>query len=148
MLEHLGQTRPAALRLLLPCDLAQVRVAAEMARKFLAEQGCDPQELLDCELALVEACNNAIKHAKPANWKNPVIVEIIWHAEEVELRVTDSSPGFDWPEAGKLPQQESQSGRGLFLIQSLTDYTNYFRSPSANILVMRKKHPPKNPMFG
>jgi serine/threonine-protein kinase RsbW len=140
MPEHLAQARPPALRLLLPCDLAQVRSAAEMVHNFLAEMGCHPQELMDCELTLVEACNNAIKYAQASARHKPVIIEVLWHKQEIELRVSDSGPGFDWPEPAPVPEPESERGRGIFLIQSLTDYANYFRSASGNILVMRKKH--------
>jgi len=134
-----GVSRPRVLRLSLGCNLTLVRSAAEAARAFLAEHGCAGQDLVDYELALVEACNNAIRHSAASGRHKPVLVEVLCDAREVELRVTDHTPGFEWPEKVSLPDSESESGRGLYLIQTLMDYSNYFRSPAENILVMRKK---------
>jgi len=135
--EHLGQSRPPVLSLAMPCDLAQVRNAVKAVHDFMTSLSCGDDEMMDCELALAEACNNAIKYAEGD--LNPVLVEILCEENQIELRVTDSTPGFDWPKQASLPGPESESGRGLCLIQSLTDYVNYFRSESGNILVMRKK---------
>ena len=51
------------MRLSLACDLAEVRPAILAVRGFLTEQGLGEKDLTKCELALAEACNNAINHA-------------------------------------------------------------------------------------
>ena len=67
MSESPGKTlRGVALRLTLACELTEVRPAILAVRGFLAEQGLALQELTTCELALAEACNNAINYASPA----------------------------------------------------------------------------------
>ena len=137
--EQLGSSRPAALRLKVPCELAQVRSAVQTARAFLAAQGGSETDLLDCELALVEACTNAIKFASAGPSQNILLIELLCDASEIELRVTDSGPGFEWPEHSTLPEPESEGGRGLFLIRSLMSYANYYRSTAGNILIMRKQ---------
>jgi serine/threonine-protein kinase RsbW len=134
-----GVSYPRVLRLALACNLAAVRPAAEAARIFLAEQGCAGQDLVDYELALVEACNNAIRYSTASGRHKPVLVEVLSDAKELELRITDHTPGFEWTEKVLLPDCESESGRGLYLIRTLMDYANYFRSPRENVLVMRKK---------
>jgi serine phosphatase RsbU (regulator of sigma subunit)/anti-sigma regulatory factor (Ser/Thr protein kinase) len=138
MSEIPGASRPAALRFALPCDLKQVRHAAQTVHRFLAEQGCDEQILSACDLALVEACNNAIKYAPETVQPLPVLVEVISNPTLVELRVTDHTRGFDWPKRIELPDPESESGRGLYLIQSLMDSAGYLRGNGENILVLRK----------
>jgi serine phosphatase RsbU (regulator of sigma subunit)/anti-sigma regulatory factor (Ser/Thr protein kinase) len=135
-----GASRPATLRLAFPCDLKQVRQAAQAVHQFLTEQGCGEEVLSSCDLALVEACNNAIKYAPENDRAQPVVVEIACGAEQLEMRVTDHTPGFDWPERVELPAPESESGRGLFLIQSLMDTASYLRGKSENVLVLRKRH--------
>jgi serine/threonine-protein kinase RsbW len=137
--EQLGLSRPAALRLKVPCELAQVRSAVQAARAFLADQGCSETDLLDCELALVEASTNAIKFACTGRLQNIILIEILCDASEIEMRVTDSGPGFEWPDHSTLPEPENESGRGLFLIRSLMNYANYYRSASGNILLMRRQ---------
>ena len=141
MPDPFGAFRPAALRFALPCELSHVRQAAKTAHSFLSEQGCDGEILSACDLALVEACNNAIKYAPEKARQQPISVEIICQNDELELRVADHTRGFDWPEKVELPPPESESGRGIFLIQSLMDSARYLRGNGENILIMRKARP-------
>ncbi|HEY1490068.1 MAG TPA: SpoIIE family protein phosphatase, partial [Verrucomicrobiae bacterium] len=140
-----GASRPAALRFALACDLSHVRQASQTVHQFLAEQGCGEEILTACDLALVEACNNAIKYAPESARARPVIVEAICASSQLEIRVTDHTPGFAWPEKIELPPPESESGRGLFLIQSLMNSSQYLRGRDENILVMRKELPEASP---
>src|SRR5258708_316026 len=101
-------SRPCVLRLSLACNLGAVRTTAEAARDFLAEQGCAEQELVDYELTLVEACNNAVRHSTAGGRHRPVLVEVLCDGKEIELRITDHTPDFDWPEKVSLPDCESE----------------------------------------
>lgn len=129
----------STFRLTLRCDLTAVRAAAAALRGFLTEQGCGEEDLLDCELALVEACNNAIQYASERARALPVLVEAGRTSTEVEIRVTDHTPGFDWPAQPMLPAPESEHGRGIYLIHSVMNDTAYFRGHGENTLVMRRK---------
>jgi len=133
-----GASRPAALRFTLPCDLSHVRHASQTVHQFLVEQGCGEEILTACDLALVEACNNAIQYAPESARTRPVSLEVIRTPHQLEVRVTDHTKGFAWPEKIELPAPESESGRGLFLIQSLMDSVLYLRGPGENTLVLRK----------
>ena len=133
-----GASRPAALRFVLPCDLSHVRQASQSVHQFLVEQGCGEDILTACDLALVEACNNAIQYVPESARTRHVAVEVIHTPEQLEVRVTDHTPGFEWPEKIELPAPESESGRGLFLIQSLMDSVLYLRGRGENTLVLRK----------
>lgn len=133
-----GASRPATLRFALPCNLSHVRNASQTVHQFLAEQGCGEEILTACDLALVEACNNAIQYAPESVRNRPVIVEAICNSGRLEIRITDHTRGFDWPEKIELPTPDSESGRGLFLIQSLMDSVLYLRGPGENTLVLRK----------
>jgi serine phosphatase RsbU (regulator of sigma subunit)/anti-sigma regulatory factor (Ser/Thr protein kinase) len=141
MPELSGASHPATLRLAFPCELNRVRETAQTVHRFLAEQGCSEEILTACDLALVEACNNAVKYAPPIARAKPVVVEAVCHFPQLELRITDHTPGFDWPGRVELPAPESESGRGLFLIQSLMDDAHYLRGHSENILILRKSLP-------
>jgi anti-sigma regulatory factor (Ser/Thr protein kinase) len=58
----------------------------------------------------------------------------------VELRIDDHTGGFELPRRAALPQDDQESGRGLYLIMSLMDHVGYVRSSdSANCLVLQKK---------
>jgi anti-sigma regulatory factor (Ser/Thr protein kinase) len=123
----------------LTCELAQVRPAAQAVTRFLAEQGCAEGDLMDCELALVEACNNAVQYAGPGPSREPILLEVLCDLAEIQLRVTDHTPGFEWPEKAVLPDPERESGRGLYLIRTLMTEARYFRSAGENLLVLRRK---------
>ncbi|MDB6122122.1 MAG: Protein serine/threonine phosphatase [Pedosphaera sp.] len=133
-----ASVRPATLRLSLGCDLAEVRMAVQAVHGFLAEHGWNAHDLMSFDLALVEACNNAVKYTDEAGRRQSIGLEATVEPTQVEFRIHDHTPGFDWPRKIELPDPESESGRGLFLITSLMDYAGYFRGQSENILVMRK----------
>ena len=120
------------------CTLAAVREAAQTARSWLADQGLTEDELAAWELALVEACNNAVEHATEAGRARPVRIDVSCGETDVEARVTDHTKGFDLPASVGLPGVEDEGGRGLFLIQSLTDHMDYHRGRDANVLILRK----------
>jgi len=143
--EH-GACRPAVLRLTLPCDLAEVRRISLEVASFLITQGCDENERMTCGLALVEACNNAIRYAPSESQHLPVILEAITTEKTIEVRVIDHTQGFDWPAQVALPPIESESGRGLYLIQSLTDRSGYLRGQSENVLFFIKHRTSTTPV--
>jgi anti-sigma regulatory factor (Ser/Thr protein kinase) len=66
-------------------------------------------------------------------------VEAFCDSCQVEMRITDHTPGFNWPTHAALPDCESESGRGVFLIQSLMDSAHYVRGTGQNVLVLRAK---------
>ena len=123
------------------CEFVSVRAAILVLRDWLAEHGLTEAELGTWELALVEAANNAVKYAPPAARQLPVSIELLLGEHELEARVTDHTDGFDWPENIELPDPDAESGRGLFLIQSLTDKVIYLRHKSENVMVMRRARP-------
>lgn len=132
-------TSAPVMRLALRCELSAVATAARSVREFLVEQGCSKEEVVACEVALVEACNNAIQYARPEEQRSGVRVEARCGAEDIELRILDRTGGFDWPQCAALPETASERGRGLFLIRQMTDSAEYVRGKPTNELVLRKK---------
>ena len=131
--------RPASLRLELAGDLSQVRPASGAVHDFLAECGWSDEDLIPVDLALVEACNNALEYAGETGRGKPVVIHTQVDGNEVEIRIHDHTPGFEWPERAQLPSPESESGRGIYLIQSTMDSAAYFRGAGENVLVLRKR---------
>ena len=132
-------SRPAALRTWLPCNLAHVRETTLRISSFLKEQNFAVEEVQACELALVEACNNAVQYAQPGAQWEPITVDVLCDAAFVEFQVRDHTPGFEWPSRLNLPEPEQERGRGLFLIQSLMDQATYYRGQRTNCLVLQKR---------
>jgi serine/threonine-protein kinase RsbW len=133
------QTNVPVLRLELNGDLSQIAPAAVQVQEFLRSHGCAERLRSDCELVMVEACNNAIKHTQAhTNWE-PVGVEVRVEAGQIEMRIIDHGPGFEWPQTVEPPAPENESGRGVFIIRTLTDDAAYLRQADKNVLVLRKK---------
>jgi len=130
-----------SLRLEVACEFSAVRAATLAVRDWLAEKGLPEADLGGWELALVEAANNAVKYADAKARQLPVTIEISCGERDVEARITDHTAGFDWPAEVALPDMDSESGRGLFLIKSLTDQVTYLRHAGENVMVLRRARP-------
>ncbi len=136
--------RGVSNRVVFKCELAAARTATRILRTFLAEQGLDETELFQCELCLAEACNNAVQYAAATETHPPLVAEAIFHGTGVELRVTDHTNGFELRERAPTIDPMRESGRGLFIIQSLMDDVRYYRATGRNTLVMRKSRTRQN----
>jgi serine phosphatase RsbU (regulator of sigma subunit)/anti-sigma regulatory factor (Ser/Thr protein kinase) len=130
--------RNTSLRLSLECDLGAVRPMTGVIREFLREQGATGEEIQASELAIAEACNNAIKYVTNGAHQRDIGVEVLFGKQLLELRVKDNTAGFEWPEKVDLPDFTAENGRGIYLIHSLMDRVSYFRGRGENCLVMRK----------
>src|SRR5882724_4299949 len=120
----------------MPCDLACVRPIVIAARDFLATQGFENEDLFASELALAEACNNAIRYAPASRRHLPIEIQIFCEGSRLEMHVVDHTNGFDWPARVELPSPEQEHGRGLFIIESVMDEVRYLRGTGENRLVM------------
>lgn len=120
-------------------NLAAVGEACQQARSFLAKAGLGQDELDSWQLVLAEAGNNAAEHATPKGANLPIRFDLSVTSGLVEVRITDHTPGFDFPDIAVRPPPLSEGGRGLFLIQHLTDESVYLRGGGENCLVLRKK---------
>jgi len=136
-IESQGGVLPS-LRLECACDLAAVRTASLQVRDFLVARGLAEDVVAALELALVEAANNAVEHSTEEERALPIRIDATVGSKEVELRICDRTAGFDWPEQAELPDDDCESGRGLFLIQSLVDRASYLRGKGENCLVLAK----------
>jgi serine phosphatase RsbU (regulator of sigma subunit) len=123
-------------RIPLACQLDAVRPAVREARELLAGHGAKEEDLAACELALVEACNNAILYT--SNTSEPIVIHLLGEGQNLEIQLVDHTPGFEWPAKLQLPEPEVEHGRGLFIIQAVMDQALYLRGESENRLIMRK----------
>jgi len=126
------------LRLEFACELKAVRPAVTQALAFLRTEGVGSEDLSTCELALVEACNNAVEHVTPPHHLEPVTLEVLCNAEALEFRIQDHTRGLEWPVVPQLPPDDSEHGRGLFLIHSVVTTAEYYRGRTSNCLVLTK----------
>lgn len=135
---RLIEGKPKILTLEVEGTLPRVREAVLRAVRWLDQQGLSKRENQDWELALTEAANNAVIHG-PSAAGSTVKLELLLDAAQVEARIFDRTKGFILPEGElELPDPLSESGRGLYLIRSLTDSIRYLRDDGGNCLVLRR----------
>ena len=79
-------------------------------------------------IATLEAANNAILHGNKLDEKKDVKIRFEWNKKELSLIVTDQGPGFDpnsVPDPTAPENLEKVSGRGVFLMEKLSDEIKY-----------------------
>jgi serine phosphatase RsbU (regulator of sigma subunit)/anti-sigma regulatory factor (Ser/Thr protein kinase) len=131
--------RPATFRLAFAPNAAAVRAVSTAIRGFLAEHGVSDKELFSYELCIAEAATNAVTYATGPSGKLDPVAEALFTPDQIELRITDHTPGFALPEKIPQPSLMADGGRGLYLIQSVMDEVRYLRGTKENILIMRKR---------
>lgn len=128
------------LRIEMERRLDQVRNAATRLREFLAARRLSEKDIWACELAVVEACNNAVQHVSES--APPIRIEADVFGGEVQIRIFDGS-SFEFPTAPELPASDQENGRGLYLIRSLMDQVRTERGDPSDLrsescLLLRK----------
>ena len=79
-------------------------------------------------IATLEAANNAILHGNKLDEKKDVKIKFEWNSRELNLYVTDQGSGFDYrsiPDPTAPENVEKVSGRGVFLMEKLSDDIKY-----------------------
>jgi anti-sigma regulatory factor (Ser/Thr protein kinase) len=132
------------LRLDFDATMESCRETVLSLMDWLISQGLGADECREWELVLSEALTNAIAHS---NAQEALRLEAACTATSTEICITDHSVGFDWPDHPSLPEDdESEHGRGLFIIHSLTDDVRYLRGRGENMLCLqRSRQPAKSP---
>lgn len=144
MVAALQNTTVPTLHLTCGCDLDQVRPLTQAAREFMAENGITDEEMMAVELALTEACNNAVLYATERGKLQPIEVEMLVNPGKLDIKVHDHTVGFEMPDEAALPEHESETGRGLFIIKSLMDEVSYTNGFGQNTLTLVKNRAENN----
>ncbi len=80
-------------------------------------------------IATLEAANNAIVHGNKGNDKKEVDILLLKESDKIVLRVQDQGNGFDFnsiPDPTAPENIEKINGRGVFLMQKLSDKIEFF----------------------
>jgi serine/threonine-protein kinase RsbW len=101
--------------------LRRERSAVPSARAFvrhaLRAVGASGDVVERLELAVAEACNNAILHAAGATFSVSVAVD----GDRVMVAITDAGDGFRPPAKAVMPSPLATGHRGLPLMEALVD---------------------------
>lgn len=119
----------------LPPVLSAIRPAAMRFREW-AVRHVSEAAAADCELALVEACNNLINHNE--NIGDAILLRAQATPFDLTITIRDTTPGFDWPVEPTLPDSSCERGRGIYLMHALMTQVQYTREASHNELRLRR----------
>ena len=99
-----------------------------------------PKSLVDeVELAVSEACTNAIRHGADDDASAAVTVRFVLSETQLVIDVSDQGAGFDFEEI-PVPEFEKhpEGGYGLYIIRQIMDEVHYTRDNERNIFTMKK----------
>ncbi|GAA2930131.1 hypothetical protein GCM10020221_27410 [Streptomyces thioluteus] len=121
-------------------EAASVPLARRLLVGAMETAGVDPDTAYDLAVALSEACANAVEHGGDSSTAYRVTARI--DGDTCRIEVTDSGPGFTGPaplrerrrtarrlETRPPAPAHDEHGRGLFLIESLTDNVHVRNRP-------------------
>lgn len=132
----------AELTLHLPVSLEHLHLATGISR-IMCEAVQDPALPSDfadsVELAVSEACTNAILHAQDPNGTEDLDILFTVTEDSLVVDLTDHGPGFALEEVPE-PDFDShpEGGYGLYIIRSVMDEVRYNKSNTGNTLTMVK----------
>ncbi|MDQ3575806.1 MAG: ATP-binding protein [Actinomycetota bacterium] len=122
------------LELQLPRDEVSIPVVRHLCRNALDGIGVDPDCASDIEVALCEACTNALTHSRPGA---EYTVHVGLDDRHCVITVVDTGHGFDGRSARSDPSAER--GRGVELMRALTDRVNFHSDPESGTIVRLEK---------
>jgi serine/threonine-protein kinase RsbW len=121
---------PSQVELRIPRSCEFVRVARKTAGALAHQLRFTLPDVQDIELAVGEACTNAIEHV--GEQCPEILLLFSLHEEQLVMEVIDNGPGFD--PAQVFPanvEDETIGGLGLLVIRSLMDELEIKCDPEA-----------------
>ncbi|WP_405743415.1 ATP-binding protein [Streptomyces sp. NBC_01525] len=111
---------------------ASVPLARRLLLGAMETAGVDPDICYDLSVALSEACANAVEHGGDEDGSDYRVTAYI-DGDTCHIEVSDSGPGFVRAPRPADPAlltpppapADAEDGRGLFLIEALTDHVRY-----------------------
>ncbi len=128
-------------RLVIPSDLSNVSLVESLIDKVCADLHIQEDFYGNVLIAVTEAVNNAIIHGNTFNVNKSVTVEVIQDDESFTFRIIDEGAGFDYmnlPDPTSPENIEKENGRGIFLIQNLSDSLDFEESGKVAVISFDK----------
>lgn len=138
--EAFEETIRPALALRFGPTLENARQVSKRVGEYLTELGSSESEAGKWELVIAELLANIVTHGAAGSMVKDVVVELQCGPEETRFRVLDPTEGFSWPKEVALPDPMSESGRGLFIIDSIVDEIRYQTHPNGNVTELTRKN--------
>ena len=121
-----------------------VRQVADALDAFCAAERLPQQAAWQLQVALDEIVANLVSHATPAGTRPGFDVWFRRDGDSVEITVADEGTAFDPlaradPDVTLSLEARQPGGLGIMLVKSLMDDVRYERTPTRNMLTIRKR---------
>ncbi|MEU3603876.1 ATP-binding protein [Streptomyces sp. NPDC035033] len=119
-------------------EAASVPLARRLFLGTMETAGVDPDVSYELSVALTEACANAVEHgggAAAGRGSEAYRVTAFLDGETCRIEVADAGPGFPGAPPVRAAGQDAESGRGLRLIEELSDHVHFGRSGRGGAVV-------------
>ena len=121
--------------LLLPRDRLTVPMVRHLFRSSLTELGVASECIEELELAITEACSNALKHARPGEDQYEVAARV----DGALAEVTVTNLGIPGLGSEAEPALDAESGRGVLLMSHLVDRFSFEEHEDSTSVKLSKK---------
>jgi serine/threonine-protein kinase RsbW len=115
--------------LLIPSEIQNLRMVEKAIDELSLELDLSDEIYGNVLVATMEATNNAIIHGNKADPSKNVKLKILFEGLDLTIFVEDQGGGFDYanvPDPTAPGNLEKINGRGIFLMERLSDEINYF----------------------
>ncbi|MBW1598726.1 ATP-binding protein [Streptomyces sp. JJ38] len=118
-------------------EAASVPLARRLLLGAMETAGVEADVAYELSVALSEACANAVEHGGGPGHGERYRVTAYLDGDVCRIEVTDHGPGFVPPvmAGGPAEPDETEHGRGLFLINALADHVRYRNGPGDGAVV-------------
>lgn len=104
----------------LPAEATFVSLVRNLAETLLTDMGVVREEIEDIELIVGEVCANAVRHAYD-NPEDRYQVDLDFCKDQFVISVRDHGKGADPSRFHADPTELREGGRGVMLVQALSD---------------------------
>lgn len=122
------------MQLSLPTEARYVGMMRNVAQAVMSDLGVPTEANEDIQLAVTEACANAVRHSDVGEYR----VRLEVGDESCEVEIVDLGSGFE-PSEIRQQAEDVESGRGLWLMQSLVDDLQFVRGDDGTHVRLRKQ---------
>lgn len=93
----------------------------QLLERYLSDHTREGSDLFPAALVYGELVSNVIKHAPSGGvrvWLEP-------YRDKFALCINDAGSGFSDREAGRLPDERAESGRGLYIVRQVCEEVSF-----------------------
>jgi serine/threonine-protein kinase RsbW len=115
----------------IPSKIDNLRKIEKVIDEISAEFKIGEDQYGNILIAALEAANNAILHGNKLDEKKNVNITFSFEEKTLMIKVEDQGPGFDYahvPDPTAPENIENVNGRGIFLMEKLSDSLEFFNN--------------------